>query len=264
MLRRRTLTSPRLRKKRRVVLIRRIILGGTLAISLLLGARELLHSDFFRIKSIEVIGSEKISSDQIKSAVISMISKGESWFFPQNNFLFINTVNINDSLQKIFPDFSRVRTTLAGVGNLVVEVSEREAYAKWCEIGRENCLVIDSQGFAFDENIKQANTTLTIKTVSRPVLANEIFSQDKFFGIKKIVDHFNRSGFGILSITENGNDYFIKTINNLEIRIASGDNLESTIIKLISIESDLNKSKDQSSIDYIDLRYGNKVFIKRR
>lgn len=244
--------------------MRRAILGIALAVSLFLGGRELLNADFFKIKSIEVIGADKISPEDIKSLVSSEIVADQSWFFPRNNFLFINTGRINNLLQKTFPDFSRVRTTLAGIGNLVIEVSERAPYAIWCDSNGGHCSIIDSQGFAFDKNSDSRSATLTIFTDSKPTIGGIIFDENKFSEIKKILNHFNQSGFKIISISENKNDYFIKIETDLEVRITSGDELESITTKLISIINDQNSAQDHSSIDYIDLRYGNKVFIKRR
>lgn len=265
-MRRRTLTSPRLKRKRRKVFIRRSLLAGALIISIFLGLKVLLNSDIFIIKSIEVIGAQKIPREDITSLISSEIDTSKFGIFNRRNFLFIDTKSISDLVAKSFPDFSKVRTTLAGLGSLVVEVVERSPYAKWCDKSNpEQCFIVDDTGFAFKKDNNQNSTTiLSIITQTKPVYASVIFNTDKFSKLKDLIGYFNQAGFKIKSVIENDNDYFFKTSDGLEIRIGSDDNPDSIITKLTSIENDLKKENNTSTIDYIDLRYGNKVYIKRR
>lgn len=265
-LRRRTLTSPRLRKKKRSRIIKRGILGGVLAILLLFGARAVLNLDIFTIKSIEIIGADKVSPEDIKSLVSAEIDKSKFGIFSKRNFLFVNTNNISSIIQKSFPDFSKVHTTLAGLGSLVINVIERSPYAKWCyENDHKQCLIIDEKGFAFEKDeLNVATTTLSIFTESKPVYETEIFDIDKFSKMKQWVDYFGQFNFKIVSVTLIDEDYFMKTLDGLEIRVKSTDNLDSIITKLTSIINDLKKENDTTSIDSIDLRHGNKVFLKRK
>jgi len=243
-------------------LIFRAILGGILLVSLVLGLRLVLNSEVFTIKSIEVIGAKKISPDEIKSLVSSEIDTSRFGIFSRRNFLFVDMDNITALVQKTFPDFSKVRTSLAGLGSLVIEVIERSPYAKWCYELDKKCLIIDSKGFAFEEDRAGATTTLSIFTESKPVYATQLFDADKFSRLKRLVNYLDQSGFTINSVTENGVDYFMETPDNLEIRVNSGDDPDSIIIRLTSIEGELQNGA--STVDYVDLRYGNKVFLKRK
>lgn len=247
-------------------MIKRGILGGILVILFLFGARMALSSEIFAIKSIEVIGVERVSPEEIKSIVSVEIDKSKFGFFPKRNFLFVDTGNISALVQKSFPDFSKVHTTLAGLGSLVINVIERSPYAKWCyENDHQQCLIIDEKGFAFEkENIEMATSTLHIFTKSIPVYETEIFGADKFLKMRQWIDYFGQFKFKIVSVTLIDQDYFMKTHEGLEIRVKSTDDLDSIITKLTSVITDLKKENSTTSIEYIDLRYGNKVFLKRR
>lgn len=226
----------------------------------------MINSEIFTIKSIDVIGANKTSAVQIESLVSSAIDFSKFGIFSRRNFLFIDTQNINEAISKAFPDFSKVRTTLAGLGSLVVEVVERSPYAKWCdESSNSECLIIDNQGFAFESSSQsRATTFLSIFTQSKPVYASEIFDADRFSKLKQIIDSFDKSGYVVVSVTETDADYFLEISNGFEVRIKSDDESSDIIAKLDAIQNDLKNGGNTAPIDYIDLRYGNKVFLKRQ
>lgn len=266
---RKNLTSPRLRKIRRKATIRKTLLFGALLVSVFLGARTFLNLDFLAINSIRIVGAEKNSADEVKSIVVSELSG--KWFgiIPKNNFLFMGKSEIANAIRQAFPNVANVKTTLASVGSLAILIEERVPYAKWCEILVSNgdCLMIDDNGFAFEKTVRSVSastTALTIFTLAKPRYSADIFEKEKFVKLRQFIDLFKSSGFEIVSVTEKDTDYFIKLDDSSEVRVKSEDVPDDITRKLFSIKTDLQKEGKVGSVEYIDLRYGNKVYVKNR
>jgi cell division septal protein FtsQ len=194
---------------------------------------------------------------------------------PKNNILFMGKAAIGNAISKSFPDVASVKTTLAGLGSLTVEVTERSPYGKWCVIAdpNNNCLMIDDQGLAFekfDQSMQSSATTSTstailiVFTSAEPKLDTNIFNKTRFEKLKQFIQSFKSAGFVIDSVKEQDADYFFTLDNGAEIRLQGTDDPEDIASKLFSVEADLQKQADAGRVDYIDLRYGNKVYLKMK
>lgn len=274
---RRVLSSPKLKRQNRKKFLRRAVLGGLFAISIFMGMRTFFNFDFLAINSVNVVGAESASAGSIKSLVASELSGKWLGIIPRNNFLFMNSGKIIVTIQKSFPDIANVQTVLAGLGNLTIKISKRLPYAKWCSesdiVG--DCLIIDNKGFAFKnaEQILSGTTTasttsetiLTIFTKAKPQSETTVFEQKKIDKLRQFIDAFKSADFNVIIVREEDSDYFFTLDNGVEIRIQGEDEPNNIIMKLSSIEADLQKDgNDIGKVNYIDLRYGNKVYLKMK
>jgi cell division septal protein FtsQ len=267
-------------------MIRGALLFGALLVAVFFASRIFFNLNFLAINSINVIGAQKTSTEQIKSVVASELAGKWLGIIPKNNFLFLGKSAIADAILRSFPDIANVRAALAGVGVLNIEIEERLPYAKWCAVANldGNCLMIDEQGFAFEKagptltassaQIRQradlggqtATTTaaLTVFTAAEPKYAANIFAQTKFEKLHQFIESFKSAGFAVASVKEEDTDYFFTLSDGSEIRVRSEDNPDDIVTKLSSIGADLQKDGKAASVEYIDLRYGNKVYLKMK
>lgn len=248
---------------------------GALAAAILIAVRTFLNLNFLAINSINIVGAKDDSSGQIKEIVVSKLAERWLGIIPRNNFLFMSVGGISGAVRSAFPDIANVRTVLAGLGGLTVEVSERAPFANWCSaVSPQNCYVIDAGGFAFQKPelpiiaTTTATTTasiLTIFTPTAPKYEANVFDGNGLKNLLGFIKSFQSAGFKIFSVKIKDTDYFFTFSDNSEIMVQGGDNPDDIAAKLSSIESDLQKEGAAAgSVEYIDLRYGNKVYLKMK
>ena len=134
--------------------------------------------------------------------------------------------------------------------------------------------MIDDGGLAFQKAeltlaTSTATTTtnavvLTIFTSAIPKSAVSIFTQPTFAKLRQFIDSFKTAGFAILSVKEEDTDYFFTLSDGSEIQVQSEDDPNDIVTKLSSIEADLQKEGTAGNVQYIDLRYNNKVYLKMK
>ena len=163
MLRRRALSSPRLRRARHNAIFRKTLIFGAFVVALAIGARTFLNLDFLTINSVKVVGAEKTSAEEIKSIVVSQLSGKWLGIIPKNNFLFIGKESISNTILGSYPNIANVRSVLAGLGNLVIKIKEKTSYARWCGLSAPigTCLMIDEGGFAVEKDDSSITASTT-------------------------------------------------------------------------------------------------------
>ncbi len=218
----------------------------------------------FNISSVEIIGTKIIDNQMIKEIIEKEIRGNYLWFFPKTNIVLYPKNNIKNELHSKFKRLKDISFSIKNKKVLQINLSEREAKYLWCET-EEKCYFTDENGFIFDEapyfsgevyfkfyglvqnfekliSFKKTLEDLGLKPVALSVLEN---GDSKIFLSSK-----NSSGTGPEIIFKTDSD-FQKIAENLEAALST-EPLQS------------NFKNKYSSLLYIDLRYGNKVYFKFR
>lgn len=267
------LNSPRLselKRRRRKVFFNKVLLSlfSLVVIFVVLAYLSRLHS--LNIQKVKVIGNKVVDTEMIQLAAGKEISGKYLWLFPKTNILFYPKNHIKSALSQ---DFKRLKDITLSVTNeqvLEVSVSEREAKYIWCgEIPdtQAKCSFLDQDGFIFDE---------------APYFSGEVYF--KFYG-KKDWTNFPR----LISFKKTLEDMgvkpvalYIKEAGDMEVFLSSSVFSPEGPKLILKNDADFGKvaenlqavlsteplltdfKKKYSSLLYIDLRYGNKVYYKFR
>jgi len=279
-----------LKKHRRKVILNKVLMSlfALLVVFFLLAYFSNLKS--LNISNVEISGNKVIDTEALKGIVEEQMTGKYLWLFPKTNLLLYPKNNIKNTLQEKFKRLNNINLSIlppARVGgaqtgnNRILEVSlgERIAQYTWCgieyrEASPENqkCYFIDENGYIFDE---------------APYFSGEVYF--KFYGVQS-ESYFYKKNFKqliafknillniglkpvVLYITNNGDvEVFLskglsststtppKIIFKLEADLQNvAENLEAAL----STEPLKSKFKNKySSLLYIDLRFGNKVYDK--
>jgi len=290
MQKRNVLNSPRLselKRHRRRVFLNKIFmcLLGLSAIIASLAYLSRLNS--MNIDEINISGNKVVDTENINETVKQQLAGKYLWFFPKTNILYYPQNSIKDELQNKFKRLKEINLSIKNNKILDITLTEREALYTWCESVSEQidereqkCYFMDGDGYIFDE---------------APYFSGEVYfkfygniepSEDKansplgsyFFkkNFKQLIsfrDILKSIGLKptVLSITKNG---------DIEISLSGGtsavvepkillradadfqnaaENLEAA---LITEPLQSNFKNKYSKLQYIDLRFGNKVYSK--
>ncbi len=283
MQKRNVLSSPRLnqlKRERRKILVNKflIIIFGFIVLCALGAYFSRLEG--LNISEIEVSGNKVVDADAIENAVKEKIAGKYIWLFPKSNILYYPNKYIKKELQNKFHRLDNINVSIKDRKTLAVSVTERVALYLWCgqtQSPEEKCYFLDDSGYIFDE-APYFSGEVYFKFYGKDGLDFEnpigaYFSEQNFKELLSFKDIL--LGMGLkpvrINILDNG---------DVELFLARGSGEQSGPKILFKSAADLKNvaenlqaalgtdplmsgfKKKYSSLLYIDLRFGNKVYFK--
>lgn len=259
--------SPELRDKRRKRLIQIFVFyigaGLILAVSLVL----LLRIDWFKIKSVEVAGNSVESSKNISDITKAQLSGHYLYFIPKSNFLLYPRRSLKGELLNSFKRFEAVDVSYEGDNTLLVDVEERKPLWLWCE--DKDCYFMDKDGYVFAKAPNfSGNVYLRasggLNNEGGEIIGSKFANNWNFEELKAFVEAIKDRGFvpvGIAITPERDAEFLLK--NGEVIKLSPTKSLASAYADLENaLASGLLSS--EAPLQYIDLRFDNKIFYKAR
>ena len=290
MQKRNVLDSPRLlelKKKKKQVFIRKIVIFGVLFVLLLVSLVFISRINRLNFYDINVSGNKIIDTTTVQKVVEEKLSGKYIWLFPKTNIFLYPKTGLKEELANAFKRFKSIEISSQNVNTLHIEVAERSPEYLWCGNTlpaideRRTCYFLDTEGYIFDE---------------APYFSGEVYF--KFYGETELSkDGGNPSGSHIAPQNFSNLISFKNTLAEIGLKpatlyIGNDDNLKMGLSRarttgaaaeiLFKKDSDLQKisenlkaalnaeplqskfKNEYSSLEYIDLRFGNKVYYKFR
>ncbi len=226
----------------------------------------LFLSPFFLIKDIKVSGLGRLPEDSISTILWQQTEEKSFWLLKQNNLLLFKTAEAEESLMSNF-NFSKISITKKLFNSLVVEIEERPYAFIWSEAGKR--YYSDSKGYIIPDS------TVTDEDLGKfPVIENQtpdsLIVEDYLKINLEYLNFIFALREDLLKYPDLKIDKFMLTqeLNMLKASFSDGlivyfnikDDPIKQIDKLVVVKKE--KIKDNlSSVNYIDLRYGDKVYI---
>jgi len=263
--------SPKVRQKR--LLSRKGWLPFSVVVLLAAGVGGfiyIMNLSQLRLKNIEVRGAALLSSDDIQKEVRNETSGWALYVFPKDNFLIISSSKIEQDLRRRFPQASGIAVSRKFPATLAVSVSERIFWGVYCEAGGTRsptgpCFYIDTRGVAYDRLsgwrgllipviYSPAGATLGSVAVDTAVL--------EFFGkAKQSLAAINADLLSVAWSTSTPADIRLNVDEGWYALVTSSRPVEEWLGVLKTLlEKEVGDKRGQ--LDYVDLRFGNKVFYK--
>ena len=282
MKRKDVLHSPKLlelKKKRRQTFFNKILLSLIAFSAIFAGLVFVSRLDKLNIFEIEVIGNKVVETELIKEVVKNNLEGYYLWFLPKSNFLLLPKNKIKNELTVRFKRLKDISFDLGNTGVLSVSFSEREGKYIWCgenlpEAGAKSeessCYFVDESGYVFDQ-APYFSGEVYFKFFG-PV-SDSYFSPDLFEKIIVLKENLSNMGMKPTSL-------YIKNDGDMEIYLSSNkmppdapkiifkdtfeaEKLSENLQAALATEPLQSDFKNKySSLLYIDLRYGNKVYYK--
>lgn len=216
-----------------------------------------------QVSTVEVAGEKTISKDDIRNATFESISGRKFLIFPKTNIFLINESQVASVLSSEFPRIESARVNKNANGVLKIEIKEREAVASWCDSA---CYLLDSTGFIYSS----VNNDLELfgKVVLRGGVEGDPLM--KRFQNERIIKNYldavsllDKNNIQVSTITVSSPDkaIFESDAGNIFVDPDSDDLLNAIENALLVIEDIKSKNPD-AKFEYIDTRFGNKVFYK--
>ncbi len=242
------------------------------------------HRLEIRISKVELSGGILVTQPEVESKSLSYISGSYFWLFPKNNALLYPTKGLLNYLSLTFKRIDTVNIHRKDWRTIVVEITERKPIATWCDtlpnatstpmmedgVGVERCYFLDQNGtifapapyFSGDAYFKyyglvRADTPIGMQYLASTTEFSEI--TDFIEAIKKLSikpEYLIAKGQDEFSlVTSGGGQIYFDTKIPLSV---VAENLQALLRT-----PELSPSSTQDlPVEYIDMRFGNKLFYK--
>lgn len=257
------------RRKRRIV----TAVASVLFVAVMAYAVHLIsYAPRLTIQSITVQGTQYVPADLVLSYVESVLDDGSYHFLARDNI----AVYPKDVIEAgIVRDFPRIKTASVGRAStfsnaLVVSVAERAPFARWCAAPSGSstaCFLMDETGFVFSEHgpfDPKPNEQYVFSggfDTDNPI--GRTFEPDHLSGIVSLLAKLREARFAPLGVVkERADDLSIPLEQGFALKATYGSDPERVVrdLELVLASEVLRGKVDE--LEYVDLRFGNRVYYK--
>jgi hypothetical protein len=279
MARRVQLPESKIRRRRRVRRVRLLIMLG-IALLLLLGVLiGLSWLPFIRIHAVEVEGLTTLSTSTVEQFAREKIDGRMLFVIPRNNIFLYPKAAIIAGVLHEFPKLNAVNIHAENFETILLTGKERETKALWC--GETNntlgdCRLMDETGFVFEPDLSlnapsyvrymgAASTSVGYTAKTEPL---QYLTPVEFAALAALIDALStyEEINPVTSVfVDEHRDVYARFANNFVLIFAlkdvKGDVYQRFTLALAS-QPFLNKKT--SDFEYLDLRFGDKLYYKER
>lgn len=232
-----------------------------------------IFSPVFQVKEIKIAGNEKVPKEDLEDFIWENIDK-KILIFPTKSIFLANLQEIEKNLLEKFPKISQANLKRQFPDILILGIQERQPLFIFCK-DPELCFYLDEGGVIFDpvqnnisnevEEISEMEPFLKIKDVRSQEmnLGEKIITDDLLGGIKEIILEL-RGNLGIspkeLTLFEERVE--IQTTQGFGIYFNSKEDILNQLQNLNLVLEKEIPPESRENLEYIDLRFGNKVYYK--
>src|SRR3989344_1513700 len=279
MRKRSILISPRLedfRKKRRRKFVKKALVFFVLFLILFVGLGKLSAWQKINIENIEVSGNRVVDESEIEALARGGISGYYFWLYPKSNFLIYPKRQIARAITENFKTIKNVAIKLSGNQTILIAVSEREPKYTWCgdlppDAGTNTpCYFMDDTGFIFAHAPFFSGDVYFrfFGSVAETTPLGEYFTEgnlSKLVSFRSAVESFNLTpSFIVVGRDGDAELYLARNAkgNAPKIIFKPNGDIEKAVENLKAVLESEDIKEKLSTLEYIDLRYGNKVYFK--
>ena len=292
---------PTLRARRRRARTLIALLFASLVAAAVYGVSLASYLPRFSIQSVEVQGAKEIRTNLVRVYVETVLYSGAHSLFSRANIFLYPRMEIESAVREYFPRIESVHVSRGSLlaTAVIVSIREREAFARWCAISEsgftgervESCYVMDRSGLVFaplevrpESGLPAGAGPLTgfapvgaatagfatpyifrggFSTTSSPI--GGAYLPGTFAGVSALLERLGQAGFNALSISAEGEqDFSIALARGFELRASFGADVSALVKNLELVLSSETLRGKEDELEYVDLRFGNRVYYKLR
>lgn len=217
------------------------------------------------IDTVRVDGGQTIDHTEIETLVLKalegvylgLIPQRFAWLYPKTEIL----VSLEEVERIHNISISRVNGT-----ELSVTFDEYTPEVLWCmSVESDECLFLDKNGYAFGYAPKlSGGSFLRFVKIGQPAtLHEEMISNESFSSLLEIVELLEAQNWYVSYIeVGQGDDSFLQIVGGGEFKVTLSQTPTETVENLfVILTSKEFQHIEPGNFQYIDLRYGNKVFV---
>lgn len=263
---RNTVRSSKLRQKRKRIFIIKLCLLVVVLVALFVALVVVSRLDRLSIRSIVIEGNEQVQSDDVISTVEEVLVPKYLGLFPRKNIFLYPKKEIVEMIREKYPHFREVVLEVPRPNTLLIKVLERKVAALWC--AESDCYFLDEFGFVFSSAPIFSDGVFIIYGgyFSESPIGKVYISEAYFKELTAFISLLSKNtpmAFTIERVMSTPeNDIEMMTKDGGVIRLRQVDSLVEIYNNLATVLAE-NVFSEPEEMEYIDLRFGNKVYYKK-
>lgn len=262
-------------KKRRKKFLLKYGLILFIFVCLFFGLVFLSRMDRFRVSNIKLSGGSLVTESDVSEATKGFLLGNYLWFFPKNNDLLYPKDDLQIFLKDKFKRIDNISVSLNDFKTLNIVITERSLNSLWCDnlpdSGlQENCYFMDGNGLIFTEAPQFSGDAYfkyygLVPTSTLPIGSQYIVPTSLFKDFTEFIRRVDKLSLHPISLIAKDDGQFILNLSDGgSIYIGMKEPLSKTADNLEALLGTISATTTYSSlkIDYIDLRFGNKLYYK--
>lgn len=248
------------------------MLAGALAVCVIAAAIFFLWRPAWQIRHVMIQGLHAVPESAIRENVARSIAGAYGWVIPRGSIIAARTGAIGDQIKKEFPAVREVAVARRFPDALDVSVTERSLWSIFCsdlKIAARSCVAIDESGYAYASSPEVTGALLLrVRSDGADV------SVGSFAVEHGVVDRMRTLANGLPAAAGSAPlNFELRTELPSEIRafmpegyriIFRRDDDAARSLAILKKVLDEEIGGKRKRLDYIDLRFGNKVFYKMK
>ncbi len=224
----------------------------------------------FQIKEIEVKSffekKQNVKKEEILNLAKKKIKKNFLCFSSQSIFL-ANLREMEKSLLENFPQLKEVKIKRKLPNKILIEVKERKPIAIFCFKKNQNCALIDKEGkviriLSFKEDLWKLPKVLSENGNLKLKIGKTVLEKENVEKILEIEKYLKKEKIDIEKFEIFKEKLVVFTLEGWQVFFDLSKNISEQIFSLIFLLKERFPIEKRKNLEYIDLRFGNKIFFK--
>lgn len=255
--------SKKLHRRKRII---KVVLVFFICAALFASIAAFFHIPFFKVQKIVIKGNNLISVDILRDKISQRLKGKYYGVFPRDNIFIVPQGNIKEDILNYITRVKDVQLDRKlFFRNLVINITERQSAGILCQT--ENCFFVDEDGLVFEEapyfsgNIYLRFFDERTASSSGVIIGELILPTEEFRKLTDFNELIPKINVNISKmVLKKENIYELYTLEGWRVLTNNQNNPNDLFINLAAILNEVGSRRQ--NLDYIDLRFGNKVFYK--
>lgn len=284
MMARRKFRTKEARRRERIRIVAKIFFFLCAVLLLIAGVIYIGRLENLRIQTVYVDTDGVLAKDEIATVIKTELGKSYFGLVPKNFVLFPIPFHLEETIATSFPRASLVRLQRTGFKAISVSITEREPEALWCgdvvpsiaqkqtsQELRENatlwgsCYLMDINSFIYakapmysgDVFPRYYGSLEKAEPLGQQYLPKEEFIEWQVF--YRSLSYYDTLPHAILFADERDAEVYLS--NGLTVFVPRYEDIRTIQRRLISV-LDSDTIDSARPVEYVDMRFGNKAFVK--
>ena len=241
------------------------------------GLSLLSYAPRFSIDKVLVRGAEQVPAKLVDAYVEAKLYDGTYPLFSRSNIFLYRKTALEKGVADFFPLIRSIkisRESFLGTA-IMVTIKERRPFALWCS-DKEICYTMDDIGFIFAESstspssmlifrggLSTSSASRRIPTGQASTAIGKSFLPEHMPGILGLITLLRQAGYAPAGARAIDNqDFSILFTEGFTLHASFGSDANMLVRNLKLAFSSSPMKGNLSKLDYIDLRFGNRVYYK--
>jgi cell division septal protein FtsQ len=258
-------TPLRVRKRRKRYVLALAVCA--IAVAGAFGIQQVSYLPRYTIQTITVSGTVALSPDDIRGRVESFFAGQRSFIAPKSIFRFHGAA-LEQYLKTDILHIAQATVVHPGLfsDELDVQIEERVPFARWCSPDRQ-CFFIDQTGFIFSAEtpgVQSPEPLIFYGGVSDPENPlGHYVAVARFPSALALSRALGQAGFAPADLSiDSDTDLTVHLQDSFAVRASFGADANALVRDLRLILGSDPLKDHLADIEYVDLRFGNRVFYK--